>query len=65
MTTKNMYKRILDDGYINKSISIRSFYRYLSSNELREVLLIEKKEEDMKENILMMCGKEILHLVLI
>ena len=35
MTTKNMYERILKDGYINKSVNIRSFYRYLSSNDLK------------------------------
>ena len=43
MTTKNMYKRILDDGYINKSISIRSFYRYLSSNDLKRSVVNRKE----------------------
>ena len=43
MTTKNMYKRILDDGYIDKSISIRSFYRYLSSNDLKRSVVNRKE----------------------
>lgn len=43
MTTKNMYERILKDGYINKSISIRSFYRYLSSNDLKRSVVNRKE----------------------
>ena len=35
MTTKNMYKRVVKDGYINENISIRSFYRYLKHNDLK------------------------------
>ena len=43
MTTKNMYERILKDGYINKSVNIRSFYRYLSSNDLKKSVVNRKE----------------------
>ena len=43
MTTKNMYERILKDGYINKSVNIRSFYRYLSSNDLKKEVINRKE----------------------
>ena len=43
MTTKNMYERILKDGYINKSVNIRSFYRYLSSNDLKKSVINRKE----------------------
>lgn len=43
MTTKRIYERMIKEGYINKGINIRSFYRYISSNNLKRSI-IERKE---------------------
>ncbi len=43
MTVKNMYDKLLKDNYIDNSINIRSFYRYLSNNNLKREVL-DKKE---------------------
>ena len=43
MTVKNMYDKLLKDGYIDNSINIRNFYRYLSNNNLKREVL-DKKE---------------------
>lgn len=43
MTVKNMYDKLLKDDYIDNSINIRSFYRYLRNNNLKREVL-DKKE---------------------
>lgn len=43
MTVKNMYDKLLKDNYIDNSINIRSFYRYLRNNNLKREVLDRKE----------------------
>ena len=43
MTTKNMYDKLLEDGYIKEDVHIRSFYRYLKHNDLKKEVNARKE----------------------
>lgn len=51
MTTKNVYNRLLEEGYITSNINIRSFYRYLKSNDLKREVIVrtERRKYEVSE----------------
>lgn len=59
ITTKSMYKKLIEEGYMDNTISIHCLFRYLRNNDLKAIEITRKEKESMNKNTQMIVGRVI------